>query len=504
ATSPAQGFNAYPRPNDEGTVVTITAERGQYQAEILLRGPASVIGRVVDEKKKPVAGAQVQMSPSSGGVVQSAITDASGVFRMTPLRSDVYRLTVHKEGYASYADNVSINDGVENKIQDIPLTFLGFGAVRGRVVSAQGTTRTPVRGAQVSWRRPRGEGGVRVGGASGIASWQGKPVTTDENGVFQLESVPAGIYDVVVAPVNGPVIVRERVLVKRNETTTLSEIVIPPTGTLAGTIRTPDGSPIPPATEVIVGPPGMSGGLVPIVARADTRLPWMSDQYAAWVNKDGTFKITGILPGKYEVIARGPGLLAPAPQVVEIRANQTTPITLTTPRSGRIVGRVSSLATSQPIAGAHVYLYDPISNETLSATTDAAGHYAIERVRPGVTRVVCRHRGYALATRFDIAVEADETAVVDFLLTPGGAISGRVKGRLAQRAYDSSLQVAANGNLSMAAYVRADGTYRIENLPPGVYNVDLFLGTTGVLSVSGVVVEEGRETTGIDFELPPR
>lgn len=501
ATSPARGFNDYPRQNDEGTVVNVTADSGRYQAEIVLRGPASAVGRVVDEKKKPVSGAQLQMTPSSGGVVQSAVTDANGVFRVTPLRGDVYRLTVNKEGYESYADNVSVNDGVENKIQDVTLAFLGFGAIRGRVVSAQGTTRTSARGAQVSWRRQRGEsGGMRIN----YSSWQGAPATTDENGVFQLENVPAGVYDVIVATVNGPVIVREMVLVKRNETTTLSEIVIPPTGTLTGKIRTPDGSPIPHSTEVIVGPPGMSGGLVPIMVRADARLPWMSDQYAGRVSEDGTFKVTGILPGKYEVIARGPGLLAPAPQLVEIKANQTASITFATPRSGKIVGRVSSLATSQPIAGAYVYLYDPVSNETLSSSTDAEGNYAIERVRPGVTRIVCRQRGYALAARFDVVVEAGETAIVDFLLTPGGTISGRVKGRLAQRAYNSSLQVAANGNLNMAAYVRADGSYRIENLPPGVYNVDLFLGNSGVLSVSGVVVEEGRETMGIDFELPPR
>jgi hypothetical protein len=500
ATSPTRGNHDYPRQNDEGTVVNVTRARSQYQADVLLRSPASVVGRVVDEQKKPVVGAQIQISPSAGGVVQAAVTDADGRFRVAPLRGDTYRLTTHKEGYETYADNVFIADGVENKVKDVTIAFLGFGAIKGRVVSVQGTMRIPARAAQVSWRRLRSDRVMRTS----YQPSQGGTVLTDEGGNFQMVNIPAGLYDVIVAPSNGPVIVREQVFVKRGETVTVGDVVIPPTGTLAGKIRTPDGSPLPYSTEVIVGPRGMSGGLVSVMVSAGSRNPSVTDQYAARVNNDGTFRVTGILPGTYEVIARGPGLLAPAPQVIEIKANQTVNLNFATPRSGKIVGRVTNLATSQPVSGAYVYLYDPASNETMTATTDARGNYAIERVRPGTTRIVCRTRGYALATRFDVVVEEGETAIVDFLLTPGGSVSGRVKGPVVRQAHNSSLQVAVNSNLSLSSYVRSDGSYRIEHVPPGVYSIDLFIGNSGVLSVSGVVIEEGKETTGIDFESPER
>jgi hypothetical protein len=498
ATSPALDGADFPRQNDEGVEVNLNRASGQFQADIALRGPALAVGRVLDEKKNPVVGAQLQMSPSSGGVVQSTVTDASGAFRVAPLRGDVYNLTIFREGYERYTNNVTINEGAENRIKDVMLTFLGFGAIRGRVVSGQGATRVSVKGAQVSLRRQRRMSSMQPDYSSPLSP----PTVTDESGNFQLQNVPAGMYDVLISPLNGPVIVREQVVVKRLETISLGDISVPAAGALTGKIRTPDGHSLPYSTEVIVGPPGMSGGLVPIMVGADSRNRWTADQYAARVNPDGTFKVSGILPGRYEVIARGPGLLAPAPQLVEIKANQTANIVFSTPRSGKITGRVTNLATSQPMAGASVYLYDPMSNESLSSMTDAQGTYTIERVRPGVTRIVCRMRGYALASRFDVVVEEGETAIVDFLLTPGGSIAGQVKGGLTRRAYNSSLQVALNGNFNMAGYVRADGSYKIDNVPPGVYSVDLFIGNAGVLSIPGVVVEEGRETMGIDFESP--
>ncbi len=103
---------------------------------------------------------------------------------------------------------------------------------------------------------------------------------------------------------------------------------------------------------------------------------------------DGSFAITGLLPGRYELSVRAGALAPEPPPIVELAVGvDRNDVRIELPSSGTIVGRVvDEHGTPQPGIGVEARLLGR-RGEGFASQTDDEGKFAIERVRPGEVRV---------------------------------------------------------------------------------------------------------------------
>jgi len=97
--------------------------------------------------------------------------------------------------------------------------------------------------------------------------------------------------------------------------------------------------------------------------------------------------------------------------------------TLATPQgargqeAGRVVGRVISSQTGQPLSNAQVYVSDVGSESTIGGLTAIDGRYVLRGISAGVHTITAQLIGYSTKTVTDVEVVGGETSVLDITLT---------------------------------------------------------------------------------------
>ena len=195
---------------------------------------------------------------------------------------------------------------------------------------------------------------------------------------------------------------------------------------------------------------------------------------------------------------------------------------------GRITGTVTRDSDGAPISGLRVYAHDYDTDQWRGSTyTDENGVYEIAKLPGGTYRlqVVTYNTDY-IAEYYNDVLDYDGATPVAVTLgqeTPdinfGLAIYGRITGtvtRDSDGAPTSGLWVYANDyNTDQwrgSTYTDENGFYEIKKLPAGTYRVRVNTYDTEYIaeyyndvldydSATLVAVNEGEQTSGIDFEL---
>lgn len=217
-------------------------------------------------------------------------------------------------------------------------------------------------------------------------------------------------------------------------------------------------------------------------------------------SSDGTFKLTGIPPGRVRIRIRAEGYLEPETQMLDLGPAESSEDLVFEmvggqPVSGRVVDEIGV-----PVGDAQVTAYkkkdrsddsgrsrmslnfsiDPedfdflaMSTNRRSAMSNSKGEFTVAALEPGEYRFTARHPDMAKSSTKKIVVKAEiETPLVEITIDAGGAIEGAVTG-LAMRPMPDAFMVA----LSLQAGSMRSGTtdksgyYKIEGLPPGQYVV---------------------------------
>jgi protocatechuate 3,4-dioxygenase beta subunit len=222
------------------------------------------------------------------------------------------------------------------------------------------------------------------------------------SGPFEIPNVSPGSYEVLarVADPNAGTGLgafswgRAVVEVKDRDINNVA-ITINPPATLKGTVRTPDGTALPPNLRV---------ALTPIGGTSRVALYTLLSTRTANVNADGSYAVTSVPPGRFR-IAGVSGLpqdfyIADARQNglsvfdagFDVDEHNSIPIEIVVSNGAGVVDGVVTDALSKPLAGAVIAMVpEPrrFENRVLfaTATSDASGRFAFRSVAPGDYRL---------------------------------------------------------------------------------------------------------------------
>ncbi|HKD99642.1 MAG TPA: carboxypeptidase-like regulatory domain-containing protein, partial [Planctomycetota bacterium] len=242
----------------------------------------------------------------------------------------------------------------------------------------------------------------------------------------------------------------------------------------------------------------------------------------AFASKEGAFTLAGLSAGRWIVSATAEGYVAATSEEVDVAAGAIATAIVRLQKAATLRGKVVDALDGTPVAGARVQHFagdaDSPGSQGMASEAESAGDgtFEIRGVRPGALRVVAMHERYGEAE--SALVTATAAAILDvepIALARGGAIEGVARGEGARPmaggqvwtwyAGGGARQPRVAGRAQMLA---ADGSFRIEGLVPGEYEVEArpasegvdFLATEKKKIRANAVVEAGK-TTRVEF--PP-
>ena len=476
-------------------------------------GSGSIAGYITDESAVAISGAYVWAEVEGGASWYGPSTASpDGSYLLSGLPPGAYRVFASASGYPGeyYDGTYDFNAAtLVNVTSGIVTPGIGFALALGGSISGTVTdeSATPIAGAWVN--------------ASSVTCCGSGYAVTAADGTYTITDLAPGSYVVQVysasphAPeyYNGTYDynVATHVSVMSGLTAPGIDFALAIGGSITGTVT--DGSSVP-----IAGAAVEASGVTCCGGYGNTTTA-----------ADGTYTITGLLPGNYRLSAVASGYASEyydgthdynaATQVGVSLGMTISDIDFALELSGSISGTVTD-ESATPIAGASV----SASSDAIccfSATTAADGSYTITGLAPGSYRVYASGAGHAgeyyddtydynAATQVTVT-SGNTTPGIDLALAAGGIISGLVTDESSTPVAGVSVQASS---LTCCGYgyatTAADGTYTITDLPPGSYAVqasgggyvsEYYDNAMDYAAAKPVTVTSGATTSGIDFAL---
>ncbi|PRP90455.1 Nickel uptake substrate-specific transmembrane region [Enhygromyxa salina] len=379
------GWRARPGPLDP---ITVELEPGADVNDLRIVMPAvgGIRGRIVDGSGTPVAGAQLSASLIGGSSNAASRSNDAGEFEFSELRpgptrvvaqdGDLGGVAMRKPGTGDDDLQGEVVEVIAEEVVELVLTVESRdGRITGVVRDEGGG---PVADAFIDVQRMSESAGANpVAARSRILwSWGSQPVLTDQDGRFELDGLPKGKFIVRANRKGGGDAIVEDVAVGSH-----IELVITPTGELAGTVELADGS----APETFS-----------IAVRDRAAGLFLHDSY---FRTEGAWRLREVPAGRYEITATagsGTASLEPALELGEGEVREDIDLHLSSRLSLR--GRLVDLETREPVAGLEVHVYGngryafrPSAGERLHVS-DSDGRFEIKNAPAGrVTLAVWSH-----------------------------------------------------------------------------------------------------------------
>lgn len=281
----------------------------------------------------------------------------------------------------------------------------------------------------------------------------------------------------------------------------------------------------------VVGQSGEALSGVTVTARlANHEGRWQRAQ----TENDGTYQISGLIPGAYTVNAQKVGF---APQfyddknqkeeasVLHLKTGQVyRDVNFVLGQVGAIVGRVTN-AQQQPISGARI-LAEPLGvGKRQQVRSNKDGYYVLSDVVKGSYLVRAFAGGYVPFYYDGVQSDGEATAVavtddahtdeVDFVLLPGGKIAGQVLDIESNKPIKDALVSARWVGHSGIWQTQTDrgGRFELDDLPSGDFvlqararkHITEFLGQTlDIERAKRLTVQAGKTLSDVRFALTKR
>jgi protocatechuate 3,4-dioxygenase beta subunit len=459
---------------------------------VVLHPGAEIAGTVTDPDGQPIADATVRITPDSpvavrlsaaGEEERKVVTGADGSFRLQDLApGGPVSLKVWKTGYRPISQAVAMPTA-----EPVTIVLHPASKVAGRVLDEDGE---PVSGARVVLiaDQPGGRPGRMLSSAP-----------TDEQGSFIVEGADPGPVRLVATAAGFLASQPKPVEIPEGEDLEGIEILLSQGAVVEGHVTGSNGRPL-------------AGALVQVAPRPapvpEIGLP------TAQTGQDGAYRLEGVPPGRRSLSAEHPEHPSAVAEV-EVRPG-TNALDLRLEDGWEVSGQVVD-GGGRPVPGARVTVSSKSSSR--QAVSGADGAFRVTAVSEGRSRVEAEKEGYAPARPgVEVQVADGPVSGVEVRLDPGGAIVGRILGLGHEDL--SRLEISASGPAGGAAgRIDPSGAYRVDTLPagewvvtahlpggretharvtlaPGAQEAALDLRFGGDLSLTGVVVQDGRPVPG--------
>ena len=441
----------------------------------LLQG-GRLFGRVIDEDEKPMAGAGVEavktvMFGFPGGALARSVADDEGRFELRGVPPGKVTVLAKVEGrLESRPFAVEIRDGQTK--EGLELRVERGAMIRGVVEWADGS---PAPEARVDVRF---DPGAMMGTAAmNMARGASGKAKTDAEGRFTVRGLGKGPFLVEArAPTPGGPAGSHEHFVERSGVQPDSELVLvlaPPTS-VAGHVVDLEGEPVC-EFEIRASSEG-----------AAFFMPGRSEKQS-FTDEAGRFSFIGLPPGNWQLEARAKGYgPSPPAELVLPLAEDAEELTITLAAAAGVAGRVLD-PSGGPLAGARVTVQTDRDRmiariagqlDLPETYSDGEGGYTLDGLSGGEVALVATHGEYAPSEI--VTVELRAGALLDDVLLQlrtGAKLTGEVYDKEGKPASDARiiLQDPNNWDTRMLK-TDARGTFLVENLRPGSWNVTALVG----------------------------
>ncbi|MFV1960039.1 MAG: carboxypeptidase regulatory-like domain-containing protein, partial [Planctomycetota bacterium] len=338
--------------------IVVSEDRPARDMKIVLGEGATVYGRVRDENGKPVGNARVVAVKDSGrrfftsSTVERdvAFTDDAGSYALdTLMQGQGYRFGVMAEGYAPLFQTTATDVTLKREERDFQL--VRGGNLAGRVVEK--SDGSPVVGAQVLLAVGRMGFGRRRGGSDEENRAATGRAVTDDAGRFVIQNILPGPIMTAQVRASGYVPFAASMFtgnswgdITAGETLEADAVELERGGTIEGKV-----------TDAKTGA-ALVGAEVTIMPRERAWQVFMTGAPNATTDAEGMYRLSGVAPGTYGVIAVALGYAATDPSGEGSAgtlsdAGGTARRDLVLTRAGVLTGIVTD-SNGEPVAGARV------------------------------------------------------------------------------------------------------------------------------------------------------
>jgi carboxypeptidase family protein len=412
-------------------------------------------------------------------------SDPQGSFRLESVAPGMVTIEARADGYAP-----TRKSGIEVRADNVAdagtLTLSPGRTVRGRVLAAK--DEMPVAGATVSLSRAQGFG-MRMMGSDD----QEAAAITGIDGAFAIAGLESRTYSVAASQPdystnNG------RVEVPADADVDDFVIRLSKGGILTGTVRDAQKQPVVGASVLV------------------TKIPMGGVPQTVTTGPDGRYTIEKMAPGDYIVMRQnlgGPVMIMAGIKQATVREGETTVFDLDEVSKITLTGRV--LKGGQPVSNAMLFFSkgDAPGVDMRTATSDPSGRYQVGLDEAGSYRVGVQGSG-AFFSRGMSAIKLDvpdqPAPVLDITLRAAGIV-GRVTdtdGKPVASAMISARPTGENpagGAGGMNASTSGDGSYTIDNLSTGTYEVTVRASGYKSPAPSTVSIGGDSDQPVADFQL---
>ncbi|MET3728315.1 5-hydroxyisourate hydrolase-like protein (transthyretin family) [Fictibacillus halophilus] len=441
----------------------------------------SITGTVTDESGNSISNRtiSIRLLNDGGVLLQTLIALSDGSFAFQNLSAGTYQVNVIADGYQTATVGAIVVNGESTNLL-VPLTE-DRGVLEGIVQDV--VTGLPISGSF-----------IEVSDVSGILV---ATITTDQNGLFRVGNLQTGPLN-IRAIANGYGAASVGVIINSLSLSNVTLNLQPDPGTIIGTIKNPNGTPL-------------SNTTVQILDRKNTPISTVI------TNGNGSYEVDNLVEGQYTVTAKGNGTGTGIGSGVVLPDQETVVDIILIPEGGVISGNVTNSATGVPLIGASIEIraispFGPVINTVL---TDSNGNYSSGLITEGAFTLTVTKENFGTATG-SVLIENGATTFRNFALTPSlSNVRGRISARIIQNESLTTNISAQNVVIPLIntvirlidetgaelAEVQTDdqGMYLIENFTSGIYS----LGTSNPdyeTNTVGFSVDPGQTQT-VDIEL---
>ncbi len=362
----------------------------------------------------------------------------------------------------------------------------GPGVIRGRVIHPDGTPEPKARVLLVQMDTKAGLGRVAISPR--------REAVPEADGGFAFDSLRVGstssgsVNYSLLAFIEGEYVACTKVALSQEFPGSFHWLELKPAGSISGRVVDADGNPV-------------EGAIIsPIRWDGVDRMDWFSRaiEVDRLSDADGSFSFPYMWPGTWEFVVNAAGFARAFTGALELG---TRDVVVALSGGCVIAGTVLDSETGVPIAGGSLFMARHVDVEDgYGIVTGDDGTFKVANLIPGEYSIEVFGRYYMPDGAVSVALmEPGGRADVELKAVRGAVIEGAVH-REAEGGAVSFPPVRLDSEVDHRRSVQcmADGTYRVEGLPPGAYELSLELGDN---PRRPVVVAAGQDYQE-DFVVP--